>query len=421
MSPARVAVIGSGVAGLAAARALSRGGAGVTLFEAAPRAGGHVYTVDAPGRDGPVAVDMGFIVMNRDNYPRFAQLLDELGVATRPTSMSFSVSAGGLEWGSSSLGALFAQRARLRSPRHWRFLAAVLAFLRAGRRDLGGELARRATLDEYLAARAVPADVRALFVIPLAAALWSLAPARCGDFPAESYLRFLHNHGMLRPLRPLDWRTILGGSRRYVELLLAELHADVRLATPVARVARDARGVTIVTGGAEHRFDRAVIATHADRALALLGDGATDDERRVLGAFRYSRNETVLHRDERFLPQAAAARASWNVVADADPTRCAVTYSMNRLMGLDPAEPYLVTLNPGHAPDGVIHRAVFEHPQFDRAALAALAELPRLSGAARVYFAGSYAGFGFHEDGMRAGLAAAARAAADAQLAGEAA
>lgn len=417
MTRRRVAVIGSGVSGLVAARALARNGFAVTIFEGQDRAGGHVYTVDAPGRTGPVAVDLGFIVMNRDNYPHLTRLFAELGVATRPTTMAFSVSAGGLEWGSASLGAVFAQRARLVSARHWRFLGAVLAFLRGARRDLGGELARRASLDEYLAARRVPDDVRALFVVPLAAALWSLAPDRCGEFPAEAYLRFLANHGMLRPVRPLEWRTIVGGSHRYVALLLAELRAEVRLGAPVERIVRDARGVTILCRG-EHRFDRAIVATHADVALRLL-DAPTDDERRVLGAFRYSRNETVLHRDESFLPAAVAARASWNVVADADPTRVAVTYSMDRLMGLD--EPFYVTLNPRRAPAGELHRAVFDHPQLDRAALDAQALVPRISGAARVYYAGAHLGFGFHEDGVRTGLAAAARLAADAQLAGEAA
>jgi predicted NAD/FAD-binding protein len=414
----RVAIVGAGVSGLVAARALARNGHAVTIFEASVRAGGHVYTVDAPGAHGPVAVDMGFIVMNRDNYPHLTRLLAELGVATRPTTMAFSVSAGGLEWGSASLGAMFAQRARLASARHWRFLGAVLAFLRAARRDLGGELVRRSSLDEYLAARRVPADVRDLFVVPLAAALWSLAPGRCGEFPAESYLRFLDNHGMLRPVRPLEWRTIVGGSHRYVALLLAELRADVKLSTPVARIARDARGVTLVAGGREHRFDRAIVATHADTALAIL-DAPTDDERRVLGAFRYSRNETVLHRDASFLPASAAARASWNVIAGADPTRVAVTYSMDRLMGLD--EPFYVTLNPTRAPAGELYRVVFAHPQLDRAAQGAQAELARLSGARRVYYAGAHLGFGFHEDGARTGLAAAARLDADAQLAGEAA
>jgi uncharacterized protein len=404
-----VAVIGAGVAGLAAARALDRAGRRVTLFEAAARPGGHVHTVEAPGPRGPVAVDMGFIVMNRERYPRLTALLAELGIATRPTSMAFSVSAGGLEWSSASPGAVFAQRRNLASARHWRFVGEVVRLLRRGRRDLGGDLVRRATLDEWLAARRVPRDVRDLFVVPLAAALWSLAPDRCGDFPAETYLRFLDRHGMLRPVRPLEWRTVVGGARRYVDRLLAELgpRAEVRLATPVARLVRDRRGVTVVAGGAEHRFDRAVVATHADAALALL-EAPGDDERRVLGAFGYSDNQVVLHQDESFLPAAPAARASWNVVADADPTRASVTYSMNRLMGLTDA-PYLVTLNPRRTPDRVLHRAVMAHPQLDLAALDAQAELGRVGAGRRTHYAGAHLGFGFHEDGLRAGLAAAAQ------------
>ncbi|HTR53224.1 MAG TPA: FAD-dependent oxidoreductase [Kofleriaceae bacterium] len=402
----RVAIVGSGIAGLAAAHAL--GGHDVTVFEAAPRAGGHVYTVDADGH----SIDMGFIVHSRARYPRFCALLDELGVATRPTAMSFSVSHDGLEWGSASLAAVFADRRRLVEPRHWRLALAVLAFLRTARRDLGGELVARASLDEYLAARRVPGDVRDRFVVPLAAALWSLAPERCGEFPAATYLAFLDHHGMLRPVRPLAWRTIEGGSRRYVDALVARGRFALHLATPVARIDRDASGITVVAAGRELRFDRAIVATHADTALALLGQ-PSDDERRVLGAFRYSANRTVLHTDRAFLPSRAAAHASWNYVADPDTSRVAVTYSMTRLQGL-PDAPYLVTLNPRREPAGVLHETTFSHPQFDRAALAAQAELPRLGGARRTYFAGAHFGFGFHEDAMRSGLAAAARALADA-------
>jgi hypothetical protein len=410
--------VGAGVAGLGCARALDRAGCAVTLYEAGPRPGGHVYTVDVEGPHGHDAVDMGFIVLNRDNYPRLSALFAELGVATRATSMAFSVSAHGLEWGSASLAAVFAQRQNLTRLRHWRLLGAVLGFLNRARRDLGTALVRTASLDEYLAARRIPADVRDLFVVPLAAALWSLARGRCGDFPAETYLRFLDQHGMLRPVRPLDWRTVVGGSRRYVDLLMAELRADVRLATPVTAIHRAPDGVSITAAGVHGgtaRFDRVVLATHADTALALLAT-PTDAERRVLGAFRYSQNQTVLHTDETFLPRAPAARASWNVVADGDPDRVAVTYSMNRLAGLDPARPYLVTLNPTRAPAGVIHTAHFAHPQFDRAALAAQAALPGLAGIHRTYFAGAHHGFGFHEDGLRAGLAAAAAVLADASI-----
>lgn len=411
----RVAIIGAGIAGLGAARALA-GAHDVTMFEAAARPGGHVYTVDAGG----VAVDMGFIVCNRENYPHLFRMFGDLGIATRPTTMSFSVALPGadLEWGSASLSAMFADRRRLLDARHWRFLARVVRFLARARRDLETGATAHLSLDEYLATTGVPDELRARFVVPLAAALWSLAPDRCGAFPAETFVRFLAQHGMLRTVRPLAWRTVVGGSRRYVDALLARLaaHGPARFAlhleTPVARVHRDPQGVTLVAHGREHRFDRVVVATHADTALALLAE-PTPDERRVLGAFRYSRNRTVLHRDRRFLPRRAAAHAAWNYVEDPDTAEVAVTYSMSRLQGLPDDPPYLVTLNPRTPPEDPLHEVVFDHPQLDGAALAAQAALPRLGRGARTYYAGAHAGFGFHEDGLRSGLGAAASALAD--------
>lgn len=408
----KLAVIGSGIAGLGAARALAREHE-VTVFEAAPRAGGHVYTVQADG----LAIDMGFIVCNRERYPKFFALLAELGVETRPTTMSFSVAlpADDLEWGSESLRSLFADRRLLTSARHWRFLVEVLRFLRRAARDLDRGEAAELSVDDYLARRGFSGELRAQFLVPLAAALWSLAPDRCGEFPAETFLRFLDQHGMLRPVRPLAWHTVVGGSARYVEALLRTTRLDLRLATPVTTLVRDARGVTVVAGGREHRYDRVVVATHADTALALLA-APTAEERAVLGAFRYSTNRTVLHRDPRFLPRRPAAQASWNYVADPDTAQVAVTYSMTRLQGLPTtagAAPYLVTLNPRTPPRDVLHEVTFTHPQLDRAALAAQAAVPRLGGAARTYYAGAHLGFGFHEDGLRAGLAAAARLLAD--------
>ena len=407
----RVAIVGAGISGLGAAHALA-GAHAVTLYEAAPRAGGHVHTVEVDGH----AIDLGFIVCNPERYPHFFRLLGELGVATRPTTMAFSVSIpqAELEWSSANLSAMFADRRRLVDPRHWRFLAHVTRFLARARRDLDRGAVAGLSLDEYLAAAGAAAELRERFAVPLAAALWSLAPERCGEFPADTFLRFLDHHGMLRATRPLAWHTIVGGSRRYVDALLARLAARpgfaLALATPVTAIARDAGGVTIAAAGREARYDRVIVATHADTALALLAE-PTDDERRVLGAFRYSVNRTVLHTDRRFLPRRPAAHASWNYVADPDTARVAVTYSMTRLQGL-PDAPYLVTLNPRTPPAGVLHEATFAHPQLDRAALAAQAELARLAGP-RTCYAGAHFGFGFHEDGLRAGLAAAARLAAD--------
>ncbi|CAN5881505.1 NAD(P)/FAD-dependent oxidoreductase [soil metagenome] len=413
----KVAVGGAGIAGLGAARALIAAGVDVTIFEAAARPGGHVYTVEAEGH----AVDMGFIVCNRDNYPRFFRLLQELGIETRATTMSFSVSLPylQLEWGSESLSALFADRRRLFDARHWRFLVAVMRFLRAARRDLARGAVAGLSLDEYLATlrlgRGLQDDLRERFIVPLAAALWSLAPDHCGEFPAESYLGFLDQHGMLAAIQAPAWRTVVGGSRRYVDALVAQFppHA-LRCATPVARVHRDAGGVTVVANG-EHRFDRLVVATPADVAISLLAE-PTADERSVLGAFRYSINRTVLHRDASFLPRHPAAHAAWNYVADPDTAQVAVTYSMTRLQGLPSSPPFLVTLNPRSTPDHVLHEVAFSHPQFDRAALAAQGALPLLGRSMRTAYCGAHSRFGFHEDGLRSGQLAAERTLADAQF-----
>ncbi|MEO6775123.1 MAG: FAD-dependent oxidoreductase [Kofleriaceae bacterium] len=466
----KIAIIGSGIAGLGAADVLASAHE-VTLFEAAARPGGHVYTVDTDA--GPV--DMGFIVHNREHYPQFCGLLRRLGIESRPTVMSFSVADGSREWGSASGSAMFADRRNLASPRHWRFLIRVVRFLAQARRDLyppyrdttslaerhaigapdgtwfgrlraghAGRAARdesldgslddaaeraalpssvvaASTLDEYLALRRVPRDVRDHFVIPLAAALWSLAPARCGEFPALTYLAFLEQHGMLSPSRPLAWHTIAGGSRRYVEALLEHLRRrqgqpfGVELATPVRAIVRDAAGITIVAERGSHRFDRVIVATHADTALALLAE-PTPAERAALGAIRYSLNRTVLHTDRTFLPRHPAAHAAWNYVADPDTARVAVTYSMTRLQGL-PDRPYLVTLNPRREPRGILHEVEFAHPQFDRAAITAREHLERMAGTLGTYFAGAHFGFGFHEDGLRSGAGAAERLLADARSA----
>jgi len=399
----KIAVIGAGIAGLGAARRLA-GHHAVTLYDAAPRAGGHVYTVEADGH----AIDMGFIVCNRERYPRLFALFAELGIETRPTTMAFSVSLPGddLEWGSESLSAAFADRRRLLDPRHWRFLIEVVRFVRALRRDVRHRRLGTRSLDDYLAHW--PTDIRERFAIPLAAALWSVAPDRCGAFPAVTFAQFLDHHGMLSIVRPLQWHTVVGGSRTYVEAMVAELvlaGCRLSLGTRVDTIHRDPGGVTVLAGGRESRFDRVVIATHADTALSLLAAPSTR-ERAVLGAFRYSVNRPWLHTDRRWLPRRPAAHASWNYLADPDTSRVCVTYSMTRLQGL-PDRPYLVTLNPRREPAGILAEAEFAHPLFDLAAITAQRELPRLGTELRTHYAGAHVGFGFHEDGLRSGIAAA--------------
>lgn len=424
----RVAIVGGGIAGLGAARALAGAGAGdgaaavdVELFEAERRAGGHAHTVDVHG----VPVDAGFIVYNEPTYPLFTRLVAELGVATRPTEMSFSTRCArcGVEYGTAG--------ADLVSPRHWRLFAEMLAFFRVARRALEAGVDPALTLDELLARHRVGPRAIAHFVKPMGAAIWSTDAGRLGAFPAATFLRFFTNHGMLALTGAPRWRTIVGGSRAYVDALLARLArrgVRVHREAPVARVHRDAAGVTLeLAAGAARRFDAVVLATHSDQALALLADPG-GDERALLGAIGYTPNEAWLHTDASFLPRRRASWAAWNYHVEdcaAPGPAVSVTYWMNRLQGLPGPTPYLVTLNPTRPidPARVIRRIAWAHPRFDREALRAQARLGELQGRRRTWFAGAWQGYGFHEDGLRAGTAAAAaiKAAARARRAAEAA
>ncbi len=409
----RVAIIGSGIAGLAAARRLGADPAlRVELFEAAPHAGGHTNTVLA----GDVPVDTGFIVYNERTYPRFTRLLAELGVETRPTDMTFSVSCErcGVEWGSAGLRSLFAQRRNAARPRHWRMLAEILRFFSLARRSLA-TVPDTLTLDAFLRRHRISDDAVRHFVIPMGAAIWSTSPTRMREFPAVTYLRFFANHGFFQVTGGPRWRTIAGGSRVYVKRLLQRLGAPVAvyLATPVAGIQREPGGVTLRLGdGRRLGYDGVVVATHSDTALALL-DEPTPDEQRVLGAIPYTRNDTWLHTDETLLPAARDAWSAWNYrIADctADTATLHATYWMNRLQGLPGPTNYLVTLNPPSPPPpaSVIRRIDYAHPLYTLAALRAQREIPRLQGVRRTWFAGAWQHYGFHEDGLRSGEAAAA-------------
>ncbi|GJF33291.1 amine oxidase [Kitasatospora sp. NE20-6] len=416
--PARrtVAVVGAGVAGLTAAYELERAGVAVELFEADDRLGGHAHTQEAVGADGrTVPLDTGFLVHNERTYPHLIRLFAELGVETRDSDMSMSVQCAGcgLEYaGARGPSGLVARPGALLHARYLRMLAEVPRFHRRARRLLADPGAGDPSLRDFLAdGRFGPYFVQH-FMTPVVAAVWSCAPDLAGDYPARYLFAFLENHGMLGVTGSPTWRTVVGGSRTYVERIAARLTA-VHRDTPVRAVHRHAHGVEIATAdGRRTAADAVVVATHADQALRLLAE-PTQDEADVLGAFRYSRNPTVLHRDASRLPTAPRARASWNYrMADCDDTAdgVQVSYHLNRLLGLDTAEDYLVTLNEDRHPvadDHVVSRTVYAHPVYTGTSVAAQRRLPALS-TGRTAFAGAYHGWGFHEDGCRSGVQAAA-------------
>ncbi|MFJ8623808.1 NAD(P)/FAD-dependent oxidoreductase [Kitasatospora sp. NPDC093550] len=411
-----MAVVGSGVAGLTAAHELSRAGVDVELFEADGRLGGHAHTQHASARDGrTLPLDTGFLVHNERTYPHLVRLFAELGVRTQDSEMSMSVRCDGcgLEYaGARGPAGLFARPDALVRGRYLRMLAEVPRFHRLARRLLADPAAGDPSLRDFLAAEGFSRYFVNHFMTPVVSAVWSCAPDLAGDYPARYLFAFLDNHGMLSVTGSPTWRTVVGGSRTYVEKV-AERLATVHRSTPVRAVHRSPDGVTVVSdGGHRTEADAVVVATHADQALELLAE-PTDAEREILGAFTYSRNPTVLHRDPSVLPGARSARGSWNYRmphCTAPSHRVRVSYHLNRLLRLDTAEDYLVTLNEDRhhpVPDHlVVSRTVYEHPVYTAHSVAAQRRLPELT-TARTAFAGAYHGWGFHEDGCRSGVVAA--------------
>lgn len=403
-APLRVAVIGSGISGLSCAWLLKQKH-DVVLYERADRLGGHTNTIVAPAATGPVAVDTGFIVFNEATYPNLIALFDHLGVASRATDMSFSVSleGGGFEYAAPGL---FAQRRNMLRPRFWSMLTEVLRFYREAPAALAALDDPAMTLGEFLSRGRFSAAFRDDHLLPMAAAIWSSPAQTLLDYPAAAFLKFCDNHGLLKLAgRPL-WRSVTGGSRTYVERIAAVLGAGVRLGRDVVEVRRTADGVVVgERNGRRERFDHVVIATHADQALALLAE-PTEAEQRTLGAFRYSRNLAVLHTDPALMPKRRRAWASWNYIGS-EHGLC-VSYWMNRLQGL-PGQDLFVTLNPPQPPraEALLRSEVYEHPIFDAAALRAQASLWDLQGQGGVWFCGAHFGAGFHEDGLQSGLAVA--------------
>ena len=404
----KIAVIGSGISGLAAAWLL-RHRADVTVYEQERRAGGHTHTVDTRG--GP-AVDTGFIVYNERNYPHFTALLHHLGVASQPSDMSFSASIGGgeVEYAGDNLDTLFAQRWNLLDRAHWRMLFGIARFNRDARRALKSGLRPDLTLGEFILQGRYGDELSRRYLLPMAAAIWSCPVGAMLKFPAASFLKFFENHGLLDLVDRPRWRTVTGGSREYLNKLLLQLSPRVRLGTPVTGVRRtDDYGVQVWdAGGGEERYDQVVMAVHGDQVLPLLA-AAKPVERCLLGAFRYQDNRAVLHSDPALMPRRRKAWASWNYLAGEvmdGSARVSVTYWMNRLQALPSGRDYFVSLNPLTEParESVILDTVYAHPVFDHAAMLAQSRLHEIQGQDRIWFCGAWTGYGFHEDGLRSAV-----------------
>jgi predicted NAD/FAD-binding protein len=410
----RIAVVGAGISGLSAAWLLAQRHA-VTLYEAAPRLGGHSNTVDVTLDGVTHPVDTGFLVFNHKTYPNLTALFAHLGVDSVESEMSFAVrlESPRLEWAGSSLATVFAQKRNLVSAEFWLMLKDIMRFnrettalARAGRPVPG-------TLGEFLDRGRYGRAFTDWYLLPMGGAIWSCPTKAMLDFPAETFLRFCFNHGLLAVNGRPKWRSVNGGAREYVRRLAADI-ADVRTGAPVERVLRGEFGVELqLRGGRSERYDRVVLACHGDQALRLLGD-ADAEERALLGAFRFQRNRALLHTDASFLPRARDAWSAWNYHAGprgAAGSPVSVSYLINRLQPLPFSQPVLVTLNPYRepAPGTVVGDYDYEHPVFDSAAVAAQGRLASIQGRRRAWFCGAWTGYGFHEDGLRSGMAVANR------------
>lgn len=409
MERKRIAIVGTGISGLVVAHNLWRKH-DVILYEANDYVGGHTNTVDVNLGGRRWAVDTGFIVFNEWTYPNFINLIDELGVRSQPSDMSFSVHCDrtGLEYCGSSLDQLFAQRRNLISPGFYRMIADILRFNRESRAILDSN-DDRTSLGEYLDRGGYSRRFVEHYIVPMGAAIWSADPAMMHRFPARNFVEFFDNHGMLNLRnRPL-WRVIQGGSRQYVRKLVAPLLERIRLSAPVTRVIRHADRAEIVTAqGHRDNFDAVFLACHSDQALAML-DRPSDAERDILGGIPYQENVAVLHTDDRLLPTRRKAWSAWNYHIPADPAnRVAVTYNMNILQSLDAPVQFCVTLNHEESirPDRVLRRITYHHPVFTPEGIRSQRRRHEINGADRTFFCGAYWGYGFHEDGVNSGLAA---------------
>lgn len=406
----RIAIAGSGISGLAAAYMLAERHE-VTLFEAGSYLGGHTNTVEVELDDRKYAVDTGFIVYNERTYPNFSRLLKQLGVATQASEMSFSVRSDrtGWEYCGSSLSGLFAQRRNIVRPAFLRMLKDILRFNRCSPALLSGA-DDQLTLGEYVAREGFSREFLEHYLIPMGAAIWSAPPSRMREFPVRYFVQFCANHGLLSLKDRPQWRTVSGGSARYIEAIRRARSFDVRLNCPVQQLIRSRDEVTVVAGqGRAERFDHVIVAVHADHALKMISE-PTSAEVAILGSFSYQRNEALLHTDSSVMPRRPRAWASWNYhVPATTQAKVAVTYWLNRLQRITTPRPMCLTLNDDGAvdPARVLRRFTYHHPLYTSRAVVAQRQHAEISGQRRTHYCGAYWGYGFHEDGVKSALAVA--------------
>lgn len=406
----KIAIIGSGIAGLTCAWRLA-GHHQVTIFEAAPQAGGHTATVDVDTPSGTYTIDTGFIVYNDRTYPRFMGLLSELGVRGQKTEMSFSVHnpASGLEYNGHSLGSLFAQRRNLLNPHFWGLLKEIVRFNRLAKAALHLRNPDSETLDNFLQQHGFSAFFARHYILPMGAAIWSSSLQEMRQFPLSLFLRFFENHGLLDITQRPQWYVVPGGSREYVRALLTQLapRLTLRLNTPVQRVTRHVQSVNVHFDDDVQTFDEVIFACHSGQALAMLGN-PSQAETEILGDIGWQKNEVVLHSDKRWLPVRERAWASWNYrLSEQDDASACVTYNMNILQGLPKGSPlFCVTLNPDKPVDEryVWQRFIYEHPLFNPKSGRAQSRRAEINGKQRSWFCGAYWYNGFHEDGVHSAL-----------------
>ena len=415
----KLAIVGSGISGLAVAHTL-QGVADITVFEAGDYFGGHTHTVDVtlPTAKGVVThgVDTGFLVFNERTYPNLIQLFSDLQVETAPSDMSFSVKVPGakngqaLEWSGTNLNTVFAQRGNLVNPRFWRMLSDVIRFNALCTRiaQEQSEQALQQPLKDFLSTHKFSEQFRDWYFLPMLGCIWSCPTDQMLQFPVATMIRFCHNHGLIQVMNRPQWFSVVGGARQYVDKILAHV-SDKRLNTPVRMVERDEQGVRIITDGHTEHFDEVVIATHTDQALAMLRE-ATPNEQHVLGSIRYQANRAVLHTDASVLPANPKTWAAWNYERapsnERESSRVCLHYLLNRLQRIPFEQPVVVSLNPvqGIDPSTIVGEYDYAHPVFDLRAIKAQQCLPLIQGLQHTWFAGAWAGYGFHEDGLKSGL-----------------